>query len=74
MATKPTLPTIWHIPDDLWSKLKPLLGREKRPGTPGRPVVPYRTVLWADDKIVEETNVGTVTFGQKVDEELFKAG
>ena len=37
-------------------------------------LVPYRTVLWADDKIVEETNVGTVTFGQKVDEELFKAG
>lgn len=37
-------------------------------------LVPYRTVLWADDKIVEETNVGTITFGQKVDEELFKAG
>lgn len=34
-------------------------------------LVPYRTVLWADDKIVEETNVGTVTFGQKVDEQLF---
>ena len=37
-------------------------------------LVPYRTVLWAGEKIVEETNVGTVTFGQKVDEELFKAG
>ncbi len=37
-------------------------------------LVPYRTVLWADDKIVEETEIGTVTFGQKVDEELFKAG
>ncbi|MFM9903325.1 MAG: hypothetical protein ACKVQJ_02005 [Pyrinomonadaceae bacterium] len=37
-------------------------------------LVPYRTVLWANDKIVEETDVGTVTFGQKVDEELFKAG
>ena len=35
-------------------------------------LVPYRTVLWANDKIVEETEVGTVTFGQKVDEELFK--
>lgn len=46
MATnKPTLPTIWHIPDRLWKKLRPLLGREKWPGTPGRPVVPYRTVL-----------------------------
>ncbi len=35
-------------------------------------LVPYRTVLWANDKIVEETDVGTVTFGQKVDEDLFK--
>lgn len=37
-------------------------------------LVPYRSVLWANDKIVEETEVATVTFGQKVDEDLFKAG
>ena len=37
-------------------------------------LVPYRTVLWANDKIVEETDIGTITFGQKVDDELFKAG
>ena len=37
-------------------------------------LVPFRTVLWANDKQIEETDVGTVTFGQKVDEELFKAG
>lgn len=37
-------------------------------------LVPFRTVLWADDKMIEETEVGTITFGQKVDEELFKAG
>lgn len=35
-------------------------------------LVPFRTVLWADDKMVEETEIGTITFGQKVDEELFK--
>jgi len=35
-------------------------------------LVPYRTVLWANDKIVEETELGTITFGQKVDEGLFK--
>lgn len=35
-------------------------------------LVPYRTVLWANDKIVEETEIGTITYGQKVDEELFK--
>jgi hypothetical protein len=37
-------------------------------------LVPYRSVLWANDKIVEEANVSTITFGQKVDEEMFKAG
>lgn len=37
-------------------------------------LVPYRTVLWAGDKQVEETDVGTITFGQKVDEGLFSAG
>lgn len=36
-------------------------------------LVPYRSVLYAGDKIVEETEVGTVTFGQKVDEGLFSA-
>jgi transposase len=45
MATEPTLPTIWHIPDPLWKKLKPLLGKERQPDTPGRPVVPYRTAF-----------------------------
>src|SRR6266508_5787310 len=39
------VPTIWRIPDDLWAEIQPLLPREKPPGTPGRPVVPYRTVL-----------------------------
>ncbi len=37
-------------------------------------LVPFRTILWADDKMVEETDVGTITFGQKVDEQLFKKG
>ena len=37
-------------------------------------LVPYRSVLWADDKKVEETEISTITFGQKVDDQLFKAG
>ena len=37
-------------------------------------LVPYRSVLYANDKIVEETDISTITFGQKVDEEMFKAG
>lgn len=37
-------------------------------------LVPYRTVLYANDKIVEETEIGTVTYGQKIDEAMFSAG
>lgn len=37
-------------------------------------LVPFRSILWANDKVVEETDVGTITFGQKVDEALFAAG
>ncbi len=34
-------------------------------------LVPFRSVLFADGKIVEETDIGTVTFGQKVDDSQF---
>jgi hypothetical protein len=37
-------------------------------------LVPYRSVLWANDREVEETEVGTVTFGQKIEETLFREG
>jgi len=43
--TKHRLRTIWRVPDDLWAELQPLLPPEKPPGTPGRPVVPFRQVL-----------------------------
>src|SRR5436309_1621836 len=45
MATQTSLPTIWHVPDDLWSLIAPLLGPEKPPGTPGRPAVSYRRIF-----------------------------
>lgn len=34
-------------------------------------LVPYRTVLLQGDKVIDEFNVGTITFGQKVDDGLF---
>jgi hypothetical protein len=34
-------------------------------------LVPYRTALFAGEKMVEEAEVGTVTFGQKIDETIF---
>jgi hypothetical protein len=37
-------------------------------------LVPFRSVLYADGKKVEETEIGTVTFGQKVDDGLFAVG
>ena len=40
-----TLRTIRRIPDDLWLEVEPLLPPEKKPGTNGRPVVPFRKVL-----------------------------
>ncbi len=34
-------------------------------------LVPYRTVLWANDKQIEETSIMTITFGQKVEDNMF---
>jgi len=36
-------------------------------------LVPYRTVLWANDKIVEEKTISTVTYGQTISEGIFAA-
>lgn len=35
-------------------------------------LVPYRSVLWADDKIVEEMEISTITFGQKIEDFMFE--
>ncbi len=35
-------------------------------------LVPYRTVLWANDKQIEESEVQTISFGQKIDDNLFQ--
>lgn len=45
MTTETSVDTIWHVPDDLWKLIAPLLGPEKAPGTPGRPAVPYRRIF-----------------------------
>lgn len=37
-------------------------------------LVPYRTILWANDKQIEETEVGTITFGQKIEDAMFQEG
>jgi transposase len=39
------LATIKRIPDDMWSRITPLLAEEKRPRTRGRPLVPFRRVM-----------------------------
>lgn len=35
-------------------------------------LVPYRSVLMTNDKEIEETRIGTITFGQRVGEDIFK--
>jgi hypothetical protein len=37
-------------------------------------LVPYRTTLSAGDRQIEESTVSTITFGQKVEEEVFQVG
>ncbi|HEX8638690.1 MAG TPA: hypothetical protein VF692_11545 [Pyrinomonadaceae bacterium] len=37
-------------------------------------LVPFRTVLYAGDKKIEETQTLTITFGQKVEDNMFQAG
>ncbi len=37
-------------------------------------LVPFKTILWAGDKVIEETEVGTITYGQKIDEAMFAGG
>jgi transposase len=39
------LPTIRHIPDDLWNEVKNILPAEKPIETIGRPIVPFRKVI-----------------------------
>ena len=36
-------------------------------------LVPYRNVLLANGKVIEETNLMTITFGQKIEEDIFQA-
>ncbi|MCU1288079.1 MAG: hypothetical protein JWN60_308 [Acidobacteria bacterium] len=37
-------------------------------------LVPFRTVLWANDKQIEETETLTITFGQKIGDDMFQGG
>jgi putative transposase len=55
MSTKAALKTVWHVPDDLWSRIAPVLGPEKQPGTRGRPAVPFRQIF---DAIIHVLRTG----------------
>ena len=35
-------------------------------------LVPFRSVLWSNDKQIEETTIQTISFGQRVEEDAFK--
>jgi putative transposase len=55
VSTKAALETVWHVPDDLWSRIAPILGPEKQPGTRGRPAVPYSQIF---DAIIYVLRIG----------------
>jgi putative transposase len=42
---EPPLPTIWEIPDELWERIEPILGRHYPPAPTGRPRADLRLVL-----------------------------
>ena len=42
---KKHLPTIKHVPDDVWNKVKNILPKEKPRNTKGRPAIPFRQIL-----------------------------
>ena len=35
-------------------------------------LVPFRSVLWANDKQIEETTIQSISFGQRIEEDAFK--
>ncbi len=37
-------------------------------------LVPYQTVLWADNKKIEEMSIQTISFGQKIEDNFFQEG
>ncbi|MCX8500587.1 MAG: IS5 family transposase [Alphaproteobacteria bacterium] len=45
MQDKIALPTIWEIPDDMWTIIQPLLPARRPAGTPGQPQLCFRRVL-----------------------------
>src|SRR5437899_1543339 len=47
MATKTSRDEFWHMPDELWKLIEPVLGPDKQPGTPGRPPRPSRLIFEA---------------------------
>jgi putative transposase len=49
------LPTIWHVPDELWERLEPVLNELDPPAKTGRPRIAPRPAL---DGIIYEMRTG----------------
>lgn len=45
MSTKAAVETVWHVPDDLWSQIEPIVGPDKPKGSRGRPATPSRVIF-----------------------------
>jgi putative transposase len=40
-----TLPTIWHVPDELWDRVRPIIGQHDPPKRTGRKRIDARAAL-----------------------------
>lgn len=49
------MPTIWHVPDELWEKIEPILAEHDPPKSTGRPRIDQRAAL---DAIIFRTRSG----------------
>lgn len=44
-TSRPALPTIWRVPDDLWAKIEPILAENDPPKRAGRKRIDQRRAL-----------------------------
>ena len=42
---QPELPAVWHVPDELWARVKPILDEYDPPPVFGRPRIGQRAIL-----------------------------
>lgn len=66
------LPTIWHVPDELWDIIKPILAKYDRPQRTGRPRIDARGAL-GRDHLPDAERLSVESTSQRVSRRQFGA-